>query len=66
MIIIERHYDVNDGRGGKMRHVVIRRAFNDDAIDEVNKFLSERSSVPGEEWHNLDFKYKVIPRKRQI
>lgn len=57
MIIITRHYDVENSSGGRMLHNVTRKVFPEDAIEQIQSFLDERSTVPGYEWHNLDFTF---------
>lgn len=57
MIVIERSYDEPNPRGGSKKQKTIRRAFSDDDIDGVNKFINEDYSIPGYEWTNVSYNY---------
>ena len=57
MIVIEQHYDIKDSRGGGKIHEVIRKAFPDDAVEQVNAFLEQR---PVYDYFNLEFIYTKL------
>ena len=57
MIIIERHYNIDNPNGEGRMHCVNRKAFLDDDVEGVQKFLDMRSPVPGYEWYDIRFEY---------
>ena len=57
MILIERTYEQDNPRGGGRITYITRKAFADDDIIGIQKFLDERSTVFGYEWHELHFEY---------
>lgn len=60
MIIITRTYETNNPSGGRRIEYVTRKAFHDDDIDGVQKFLDERSTTKGYDWYNLHFSYHKV------
>ena len=45
MIVIEQHYDLNNPRGGGKIHEVKRKAFPDDAVEQVNAFFRAKTGL---------------------
>lgn len=60
MIIIERHYDMENSSGGRNLHHCDRKVFKDDDIEGIQKFLDERCPIDGYHWFNLDFNYTIL------
>lgn len=59
MIIIERYWKKPNPRGGcKLLNKVERKAFDDDDLIGVNKFINNSSEmISGYEWRNIEYKY---------
>ena len=57
MIVIERTWKEPDPRGGGRIRKVERKAFDDNDIEGVSKFINEQSVVEGYEWTDVEYKY---------
>ena len=60
MIIITRTHKVDKSQGGTAATYVTRKAFADDDIAGVQRFLDERGKVSGYEWYNIQFEYTKL------
>ena len=60
MIIIERFWKEQNSRGGcRLLNKVERKAFADDNLIDVNKFINEKSES-GYEWTDVEYKYTKL------
>ncbi len=61
MIIIERFWKEPNPHGGcRLLSKVERKAFADDNLIDVNKFINETSEISGYEWTDVEYKYTKL------
>lgn len=56
MIVIERYWQESNHLGGNINKAE-RKCFNDNDIEGVEKFINEKSPIPGHEWTNVKYNY---------
>ncbi len=58
MIIIERYWQEDNPSGGcKLLSYVKRKAFSDNDVEGVEKFINENAPIIGYKWKNIEYKY---------